>query len=328
MERICNLGRLGPSALVRTAVIDIGTNTLLLLVTEMPAPGVELEPVEDLCRFGRLGQGLDKSGVLAQEAIARSLTILHEYAAVIARSGATRLAVVGTQALREARNAGEFIAPAEAILGARIEVIEGAREAALVHAAVARSFPALANTTFAIADVGGGSTEVIRVDAGRVARAVSIPIGAVRLAERHLATDPPTAAQAVAMIADIDAHLERTFGGVSGAGGLPRGVPLVASAGTATTMAAVHLKLIDYDATKVHGLRLSLGIVERMLAQFLDTDTLARRAMRGMEPQRADVIPAGAAILARLMARMSASEMVVCDRGVRWGLAYELAAVA
>jgi exopolyphosphatase/guanosine-5'-triphosphate,3'-diphosphate pyrophosphatase len=164
---------------------------------------------------------------------------------------------------------------------------------------------------------------VIVVEGGKVARAVSIPIGAVRQKERHLESDPPTAAQARALIAEIDQQLAQALG--PGSGALPRGAPLVASAGTATTMAAVHLKLFDYDPAKVQGLRLSTMAVERMLAKFLESDTITRRAMRGMEPQRADVIPAGAAIFARLMNRIGASEMIVCDRGVRWGLAYELA---
>ncbi|HTM23490.1 MAG TPA: hypothetical protein VL172_23365, partial [Kofleriaceae bacterium] len=144
---------------MRLGVIDIGTNTLLLLVVE--DHGGQVVRVHDECRFGRLGQGLDASGQLKPEAIERSLAILREYRGDIDRLGVDAVAAVGTQALREASNAAAFRGPAEAILGGPIEVIAGAREAELVARAVAGSFPQLADADHVIADVGGGSTEII-----------------------------------------------------------------------------------------------------------------------------------------------------------------------
>jgi exopolyphosphatase/guanosine-5'-triphosphate,3'-diphosphate pyrophosphatase len=300
---------------MRTAVIDIGTNTLLLLIVE-PADG-GLRPVVDQCRFGRLGQGLDASGQLHPDAIARSLDICREYRALIDGAGAERVAVVGTQALREASNAAEFVAPAEAILGAPIEIIAGAREAELAFAAVRATFPALDGTPYLVVDVGGGSTEIIATDGSRVTSAVSLPIGAVRLTERHLKTDPPSSHDARALIDDIDGHLA----GLE----LPRGVVVIGTAGTATTLAAVEQKLLDYDPDRVTGFKISATALDRLLARLLELTTAQRRGLRGMVAQRADVIPAGCAILARIVHRVAAPQLIVCDRGIRWGVAHERA---
>lgn len=293
------------------AVIDIGTNTLLLLVVDEQA-----RAIVDLCRFGRLGQGLDATGRLADEAIERSLAICREYRAEIDRTGATRVAIVGTQALREAANAAAFVEPAERILGASIEVIGGAREAELAYRSVAVGLPEVAGRPFVVVDVGGGSTEVIASDGARVTAAISVPIGAVRLAERHLRHDPPTADEATALFAGIDAELARAT--------IPEGVTVVGTAGTATTIAAVHLGLEAYDPAKIHGVRVPAAAVDAQCARLLAATTAERKAMRGMEPKRADVIPAGCAIFARVLARARAPELVVSDRGIRWGVAYEL----
>ncbi len=293
-----------------TAVIDIGTNTLLLLIVDDA-----MQPIVDLCRFGRLGKGLDATGRLAAESIAASLEICREYRRVMDAHGVARPVVIATQASREAKNAAEFVAPAEAILGASIEVIAGEREAELAATAVARTFPELAGARYLVVDVGGGSTEMITVEAGRVIAQVSVPIGAVRLSERHLRNDPPTAEEVAALTADIDRHLTAQV--------LPRAVPVIATAGTATTLAAVKLGLAHYDPAAVTGLRLSRDAVAGMVARLLAASVAERKAMPGIEPQRADVIAAGAAIFGRILQRIDAPVMITCDRGIRWGLAYE-----
>lgn len=292
-----------------TAVIDIGTNTLLLLIVDDA-----MQPVVDLCRFGRLGKGLDATGRLADDAIANSLAICREYRRVMDEHGVARPVVIATQAAREASNAADFVGPAEQILGAPIEVIAGRREAELAATAVARTFPELA-APYLVVDVGGGSTELIHVDAGRVVSEVSVPIGAVRLTERHLAHDPPTAAEIAALTDDIDRHLAALA--------LPTAVPVVGTAGTATTLAAVTLGLERYDAAAVTGLRLSPSTVAALLARLLGATVAERKAIPGIEPQRADVIAAGAAIFARILQRIDAPVLITCDRGIRWGLAYE-----
>ena len=292
-----------------TAVIDIGTNTLLLLIVDD-----ELRRVVDLCRFGRLGKGLDASGVLASDAIEKSLEICREYRTVMDQHGIAAPAIVATQALREAKNAAAFVEPAQQILGAPIEVIAGAREAELAFLSVARTFTELVGA-YVVVDVGGGSTELIVTDGTRVVSAVSVPIGAVRMTERHLAHDPPTAAEIAALDTDIDAHLAPLA--------LPTNVPLVGTAGTATTMAAIALGLAAYDSDAVTGLRLSPERISVQRGTLLAATVAERRETRGIEPERADVVAAGVAIYARVMARLHAPVMITCDRGVRWGLAFE-----
>jgi exopolyphosphatase/guanosine-5'-triphosphate,3'-diphosphate pyrophosphatase len=293
-----------------TAVIDIGTNTLLLLIVDDA-----MRPLVDLCRFGRLGKGLDATGRLAEDAIANSLDICREYRRVIDDHGALRPIVVATQAAREATNAADFVVPAEQILRAPIEVIAGRREAELAATAVARTFPELEGARYLVVDVGGGSTELITVESGRVASEISVPIGAVRMTERHLAHDPPVAAEVAALNADIDRHLAEVA--------LPRAVPVIGTAGTATTLAAVQLGLTRYDAQAVTGLRMAPAAVAAQLSRLLAATVAERKAIAGVEPQRADVIAAGVAIFARILERTEAPVLITCDRGIRWGIAYE-----
>jgi exopolyphosphatase/guanosine-5'-triphosphate,3'-diphosphate pyrophosphatase len=293
-----------------TAVIDIGTNTLLLLIVDEA-----MQPIVDLCRFGRLGKGLDATGLLADDAIANSLEICREYRRVMDQHGVARPIVIATQATREAQNAADFVGPAEQILNAAIEVIGGQREAELAAIAVARTFPELAAARYVVADVGGGSTELITVDGGQVVSEVSVPIGAVRMTERHLKHDPPAAAEVAALDADIDRHLAALT--------LPHAVPVIATAGTATTLAAIKLGLTRYDPVAVTGLRIAPGAVLELRARLLAATVAERKAIAGIEPARADVIAAGAAIFARIIERIAAPVLITCDRGIRWGVAYE-----
>ena len=298
-----------------TAVIDIGTNTLLLLVVDE-----RLTPILDECRFGRLGKGLDATGRLDAEAIATSLGFCREYRRILDDTGVATPTVIGTQALREASNRQAFVGPAEDILGAPIEVIGGGREADLAFTAVAHTFPELAGTPYVVVDVGGGSTEVIVTDGTRVLAAHSLPIGAVRLTERHLRHDPPAPAEVAALIADIDHRLAALD--------LPRGVPVIGTAGTATTISALSLRLATYDPVAVTGHRLNPMAIDHQLARLLTATVAERRALRGMEPERADVIAGGVAIFARLLHRVDAPVLITCDRGIRWGIVHEQREVA
>ena len=293
-----------------TAVIDIGTNTLLLLIVDEA-----MQPLVDLCRFGRLGKGLDATGRMADDAIATSLAICREYREVMDRHGVVRPVVIATQAAREAKNAADFVGPAEHILGATIEVIAGEREAELAATAVARTFPELAAARYVVVDVGGGSTELITVDAGRVVSQVSVPVGAVRMTERHLRHDPPTAAEIEALTADLDRQLAPLV--------LPRAVAVIGTAGTATTLAAAQLGLVHYDPVAVTGLRIPPGDVHALLARLLSATVAERKTIPGIGAARADVIAAGVAIFDRVIQRIDAPVLITCDRGIRWGVAYE-----
>lgn len=293
------------------AVIDIGTNTLLLLIVDG-----NQRRVVDLCRFGRLGKGLDASGNLAEESVAKSLDICREYRRVMDEHGVELPRVMATQAMREAKNAAAFVGPAEEILRAKLEIIAGEREADLAFLSVAKTFPELAGQPYVVVDVGGGSTEFITtVDGQKVVSAISIPIGAVRLTERHLKSDPPTRDELAALEADIDARLPP----------LPHGVPIIGTAGTATTLAAFALQLRPYDPDQVTGFRLTPEDVEDLYGRLARATVAERKEMTGIEPQRADVIAGGAAIFSRIMKRTGSPVFITCDRGIRWGLVYESA---
>jgi exopolyphosphatase/guanosine-5'-triphosphate,3'-diphosphate pyrophosphatase len=303
----------------KLAVIDIGTNTLLLLIAEHAGAG-RLKSVVDLCRFGRLGKGLDASGQLAEESVGKSLDICREYRRVLDDHGIASPRIIATQAMREAKNAAAFVGPAESILNAKIEVIGGKREAELAFTAVARTLGELAGHPYVVVDVGGGSTELISTDGRAVTAAVSVPIGAVRLTERHLHGDPPNGRE-LAVLENEITNLLRTELPAD----LPTGVPIVGTAGTATTMAAIHLALQHYDADAVTGVRLTPELVTAQYHQVATASVVARRAIPGIPAERADVIAAGIAIYKCAIERIAAPVMIACDRGIRWGLAFETA---
>jgi len=298
----------------RAAVVDIGTNTLLLLIAENRDGGVHV--LADDCRFGRLGQGLDSTGNLAPEAIERSLAIVRDYRALMDQHGVTEVCVVATQALREAANAELFVAPAEKLFGASIDVIAGEREAELVHKAVAASLPQLAGQRILVVDVGGGSTEFILASDDGVESYRSMKIGSVRHTERYFKDDPPTADQVQALIEDVDAVIV----GLN----LPTDVTVVGTAGTATSIASIELQLAQWDPDRVQGLAIPTPTVTSQLARLLELTNEQRRQLPGLEPKRADVVAAGVAIFARVLHHTVASELIVSDRGVRWGVLYEL----
>jgi len=296
------------------ATIDIGTNTTLLLVART-TPAVEV--LAERAEITRLGRGIGKDGGgLGAEGIARTLAVLRDYAEV-ARRHQARIAAIGTEALRRAPNAAAFLDPAAEILGAPVEVIDGDREAALTYRAVAASFPALAS--MAVVDIGGGSTEIVLADGNEPRFHTSIPIGSVKLTERHVHADPPSPREVAAIAQAVDEAL----------GKVPfpqRVIPLVGVAGTVTSLAAMAQGLESYDPARVHGYRLSRAALSQQLDRLRAAPQAERERMHGLDPRRADVILAGAVILERIAHHARAPEIVVSDRGIRWGLLYELLA--
>jgi exopolyphosphatase / guanosine-5'-triphosphate,3'-diphosphate pyrophosphatase len=310
---------------VKLATIDVGTNTTLLLVAEATATAEAAEGaapdvhvLADRAEITRLGRGIGSDGRLGAEGITRTLAVLEQYARE-ARAHGAEIAAVGTEALRRAPNAGEFLEPAAAILGGPIEVIAGQREADLTFRAAASSFPALAAGPLMVIDIGGGSTEVIVAEAGEVRARDSLPLGSVRLTERHVHHDPATGEEIAALVADV----QRTLAGVPAraSGGGP--LQLVGTAGTVTTLAGMALALASYDAARVHGYRLTLPELEAQTRRLATSMQAEREKMVGLDPRRADVILAGAQILLAFVRRLDAPSLVVNDRGIRWGLLYE-----
>jgi exopolyphosphatase / guanosine-5'-triphosphate,3'-diphosphate pyrophosphatase len=296
------------------ATIDVGTNTTLLLVARAEPSGA-IRVLDERAEITRLGRGIGVGGALGADAIARTLDVLRAYAA-IARSHGARVVAIGTEALRRAPNGADFLGPAAAILGAPVEVIDGAREAALTFRATTSSFPEAARAgTLVVVDIGGGSTEIVVSQRGAVTFQTSLPLGSVRLTERHVRHDPPAPDELAALAREVDDQL--------GAVPWPPSATLVGVAGTVTSLAAMALELASYDPARVHGYELGLDALDGEIARLRTSTQAARERIVGLDPRRADVILAGAVLLRRIAHAAGVSTIRVSDRGIRWGLLHE-----
>lgn len=297
-----------PSAGPWQAVIDIGTNSVLLLVARRVRGALEI--ALDQATITRLGRGVAASGVLAPEAIARTLAVLRAYRETAAGFGAQPVAVT-TEGVRLASNRDEFLGPAGEVLGAPVRLLSGAEEAELSFRSVAQEMTAPG--PLRVLDIGGGSTELAVGEGTRLVSSVSHKIGAVRLTERFVTADPPTPA----MVAAIEAEALQT---------LQRGQPLAPHpvlhglAGTVTTAAALLLGLPAYDRERVDGSRFGVEEV-RALRDELAQETSVQRCRRpALDPARADVVVAGLTILLAALRHCGAETLVVRDRGLRYAL--------
>jgi len=313
---------------MRVATIDIGTNSVLLLVaeseskSELGLEGGALRPLLERATVTRLGEGVDRNRRLLDAACERTLSCLSQYATDLRALGVTRVDAVGTSAMRDAEGGQAFVNRAQEILGVRPRVIDGNEEARLTFAGALSGLPQTGKVT--VFDIGGGSTEIVVGSASgnaserHIRGAVSLNIGSVRLFERHVRSDPPSAAELERVEQDIALAL-------AAAPKPEAGATLVGVAGTVTQLAALELELTRYDATRVHGYTLTRGAVDRIASRLAALDLATRRGLPGMEPSRADVLVVGSAIARAVLEWSGAAELVVSDRGVRWGLAEELA---
>jgi exopolyphosphatase/guanosine-5'-triphosphate,3'-diphosphate pyrophosphatase len=300
---------------VRLATIDIGTNTTLLLVAEVS--GGDVRVLDERAEITRLGRGIGADGGLGRPGIERTLAALTDYVAIAHSHGAS-IHAIGTEGLRRAPNASDFLEPAAKILGAPVEVIDGNREAALSFLAAQRSFPAETQGTAVVIDIGGGSTEIIVACAGCMEFRRSLPLGSVRLTEKYVRNDPASAAEVAAITAEIVQQLASVP--------LPASPStLIGTAGTVTTLAAMSLGLQSYDPARVHGHRLTLSELEKQIDRLRSSTQPQREAMAGLDPKRADVILAGACILLQIALAAHSAQILVSDRGIRWGLLFEKA---
>jgi exopolyphosphatase/guanosine-5'-triphosphate,3'-diphosphate pyrophosphatase len=308
------------------AGIDIGTNTLRLLIAD--TNGSSLRELHGDRRITRLGRGLDRSGVLSRDVREASLAVLSEFAAEIKRRGAEAVSAVGTSALRNARNADEFIADVRARTGIAVDVISGEEEARLTLLGVAAAIgrpggedggpgPAL------VVDIGGGSTEVIVARGTAHPGIASLRLGAVYLTERFICHDPPTEAEVAALRAAVREEL-------TNAGDTLVGEPdhrpgqCIGTAGTITTLAAVDQALPHYDPSKINGYALSASSISRIVEGLAAATLAERRSITGLERGREDIILAGAIVAQEIMGRWGYDRMLVSDWGLREGTVLDL----
>jgi exopolyphosphatase / guanosine-5'-triphosphate,3'-diphosphate pyrophosphatase len=303
----------------RVAGIDCGTNSIRLLVGDLRDDG--LADVHREMRIVRLGQGVDRSGRLAPDALERTRTALVDYARIIDDLGAERVRMVATSATRDAANRADFVAMVHAVLGAEPEVITGAEEAELSFVGAA-SVVEDASGPLLVADIGGGSTELVRgtlSPAGSL-QAYSMDVGCVRMTERHLRNDPPTAEQVDSTVADVRAAISTASAHVQ----LEPDVPFIGVAGTVTTIAAIALGLERYDAALIHGSQISAEQVAKVTGDLLSMAHAERAALPVMHPGRVDVIGGGALVLRTLLEEIGADAVISSEHDILDGIALSL----
>ena len=313
--------------MTRVAAVDCGTNSIRLLVADAdPATG-ELVDLDRRMTIVRLGQGVDRTGRLAPEALERTFAACREYGAIIKEHGAERLRFVATSASRDAENRDEFVRGVLDILGVEPEVISGDQEAAFSFTGATEELAGGDHLPkpYLVVDIGGGSTEFVVGD-DRVGAARSVDIGCVRLTERHLVgdgvvSDPPTEAQIAAMRADIEAALDLAEQTVP----LREARTLVGLAGSVTTVSAIAQELPEYDSEAIHHSRVSHERVREITEWLLRSTHAERAAVPSMHPGRVDVIGAGALVLLSIMERIGAQEVVVSEHDILDGIAWSVA---
>jgi exopolyphosphatase / guanosine-5'-triphosphate,3'-diphosphate pyrophosphatase len=304
---------------MRFAVLDIGTNTVLLLIAE--AEGQNLRVLRDDHAIARLGEGVDRTGQISEEAYQRFLSILREHEKSIRPLNVKRIIAVGTSALRDATNREEILLRTKEESGIEIEILSGEEEARWSYTGALFGMTNVENAT--VIDIGGGSTEISFGDGHEFKNGVSLDIGAVRLTERCFATSPITPEAAEEARAMIRAALNHP----AVPSMVRSGSVLVAVAGTPTTLAAMHQGLEQFDATKVQDYVLRREAVDQMLDMLLKTDTATvLEHFPAVNKARADILPAGTLILREAMEYLGAEAIRVSAHGLRYGIALREAA--
>lgn len=305
----------------RFAAIDCGTNAIRLLIADV-VDG-RLVEVDRRMLTVRLGEGVDSTGELAPAALERTFAAVDEYAAQIARSDVLATRMVATSASRDARNADVFVEGVRDRLGIEPEVISGAEEAELSFVGAVRG---LASSSLAspllVADIGGGSTELVLGDAStsRIRARFSMDIGCVRMTERHLHGDPPSPEQIRDTVAAIDRALDEACAHVP----TDEVATFVGLAGSVTTVAAIAHGLPAYDAAAIHGSVTSVAQIDEVTGRLLEMTRAQRAAEPVMHPGRVDVIAGGALVLRQLVHRLPVDSVIAGETDLLDGIVYSL----
>jgi exopolyphosphatase / guanosine-5'-triphosphate,3'-diphosphate pyrophosphatase len=304
----------------RVAAIDLGTNTIRLLVARLVEGDPELQDLARDMVITRLGQGVDATGKLHPDALRRTVRVLDRYCRRARVLGADRIRLSATSAVRDASNRDELAHQVLRLTGEPMEVLSGDEEAAISFSGATRGL-ATRPGPYLVLDIGGGSTEFVLGQVEPTA-AISMQIGSVRLTERFVRNDPPSYDE----LDRIESAVAETLSTVEDRIPVHEAETLVAVAGTSTTVQAIALSLPEYDPERLHRTILPREDAERVFRILADMTTAERRAIPVMAPGREDVIPAGAAILVGVMQRWGFAEAVVSETDILDGLAQRLAA--
>ena len=307
--------------MTRVAAVDCGTNSIRLLVADLDATADTLTDIDRRMEVVRLGEGVDRTGRLAPAALERTFAACDTYVAVVRETGAERVRFVATSASRDVENRDDFVAGVRDRFGVEPEVVTGDEEAVLSFSGATRELvPSDLDRPFLVVDIGGGSTELV-LGGTTVEAARSVDIGCVRLTERHLHSDPPSAAQVEAARSDIEAAVTLAGHTVP----LDRAATLVGLAGSVTTVAAMALGLPAYDRDRIHHALIPVTDVHDAAATLLAMTRAQRAELPFMHPGRVDVIGAGALVLSVVMHRVPVDSVVVSEHDILDGIAWSLA---
>ena len=309
---------------VRVAAIDCGTNSIRLLIADIDPERAGLTDVAREMKIVRLGEGVDRTGRLSEAALDRTIGALREYTDLINQAAPQAVRMVATSATRDAENSQEFADRVKEVLGVVPEVVSGDEEARLSFIGATRELAGTAAgdcpPPYLVTDIGGGSTEFVLGGPEGVSGGRSVDIGCVRMTERHLHGDPPSAAEVAAATADIDNALALVAASVP----VDQAKTLVGLAGSVTTIAGIALGLAHYDPTRIHHSRVSAERVHEITGQLLGQTRTQRAAIGVMHPGRVDIIGAGALVLDRIMIRLGFAEVLVSEHDILDGIAWSL----
>jgi len=294
----------------RYASIDIGSNTILLLIGEI-TPQNTLQVVLESEETTRLGRGLQAGGRLDRHSVQKSIAVLKNYVSLCRQKAAKEVVAVGTNALRLAGDAAEFLQLVKRECHLLPQIIDAQQEAYFSYLAVEKD-PMMPPDAFVI-DVGGGSTEYTFPCIPF--QAISLPLGAVRLTEEFLHGDPPAPDEVSRVQMQTEKHLDS----------LPAAIEeeLVGIGGTAVTLGSIHLGHKEPNHNKIHGMKLSRREIRALTNRLLSVNLSARKNINGLPPARADIMPAGAMIILASMERFKKKQIHISCRGLRYGLFYE-----
>ncbi len=299
----------------RKAIIDVGSNSIKFLLAERDADGT-IRTIVDENNIARLGESLRQTGIISLEAMERNAEAIAAFAARARASDAEQIVCVGTMALRTAGNSQDFLELVRRTSDLELQVLAGEEEARLSYLAVLSGLP-LQSGELVVFDTGGGSTEFVFGRGPEVANRFSVNLGAIRITEDLLVSDPVTQVELNMALEEIDQVFEQHA--VTG-----RPAQLVGMGGTVTSLGAVKHQMTVYDPDVIQGSTLELDEVKAQIEMYRSKNLAERREIVGLQPKRADVILAGACIVQVIMERLGVEYLTISDRGLRHGLAYSL----
>lgn len=298
---------------MKYASIDIGTNTVLMLI----ASGNDIKTfkeIMDVSTITRLGEGLKNTGYLHMSAMDRTFIVLERYLNIIKKHGVDEILCIGTSALREAKNSDVFLKRVEKYLGLKIKIISEKEEAYYTYLSVLYDKKINCDDCI-IVDIGGGSTEIIRANKADFIDFVSIPIGAVKLTEIFIKHDPPLHTEIINMRRYIKENLNIVFKGDR--------CTFIGTGGTITNVASIKKSLITYKKGHIHGMVITHRDIDSAIEFIMPLNALERKNIPGLEIEREDIILQGIILLKEIMEYFSFNEMIVSANGVRFGVLFE-----